>query len=59
MSELTELERLQKAVEDAFNTYDAMRSDVYTIATRTAYDAFTKARLELGTYLKEQDDERS
>lgn len=49
---MTELELLQKAVEDAFNTYDAMRSDVYTIATRTAYDAFTKARLELGTYLK-------
>ena len=53
---MTELERLQQAVEDAFNTYDAMRSDVYTIATRTAYDAFTKARLDLSNYLKEQKD---
>ena len=53
---MNELERLQKTVEDAFNTYDAMRSDVYTIATRTAYDAFIKARLELSKYLKEQQD---
>ena len=53
------LEQLQQAVEDAFNTYDAMRSDVYTIATRTAYDAFTKARLELSEYLKEHGDEHS
>ena len=56
---MTELKELQQAVEDAFNTYDAMRSDVYTIATRTAYDAFTKARLELSEYLKEHGDEHS
>ena len=52
---MNELERLQKNVVDTFNTYDAMRSDVYAIATRTAYDAFTKARQALSTYLKEQD----
>ena len=55
---MSELERLQKAVEDAFNTYDDMRSNVYTIATRTAYDAFTKARLDLSKYLKEHGDEQ-
>ena len=55
MRDKTELERLEKAVEDAFNTYDAARSNVYSIAKRTAYDAFTKARIDLSNYLEEQD----
>ena len=56
---MSELERLQKTVEDAFNTYDAMRSDVYTIATRTAYVAWARARWALSDYLKEHGDEHS
>jgi len=51
------LEQLQQAVEDAFNTYDAMRSDVYSITTRTAYVAWAKARLKLSDYLKEHGDD--
>ena len=50
MTKLTELERLEKAVEDAFNTYDAARSNVYSIAKRTAYVAYAKARDELEDY---------
>ena len=57
---MTELEIKQQAVEDAFNTYDAMRSSGCIINfeySGTAYDAFTKARLELSEYLKEHGDD--
>tara|TARA_B110000902_G_scaffold97734_1_gene115556 strand:- start:313 stop:477 length:165 start_codon:yes stop_codon:yes gene_type:complete len=53
---MSKLIQLQKNVEDAFNAYDAVRSDVYSIATRTAYDAWVKSRLELSDYLKEYGD---
>lgn len=54
---MTELKELQEEVVDTFNTYDAVRSDVYSIATRTAYVAWARARWALSDYLKEHGDD--
>ena len=68
MSELTELERLEKAVEDAKAAFSdaeataAAYADAYA-AYDAAYDAdaayaaLVKARIELEEYLKEHDNE--
>ena len=55
MSELTELERLQKNVVEtkaAYAVYDTI-SD-YSVS---AYTSYSKARLELSKYLKEHGNE--
>jgi hypothetical protein len=49
MTELTKLERLEKNVVETKAAYDAA----------IAYDAWSKARLELSDYLKEHGDEHS
>ena len=49
---MTELERLQKAVVDTEAAYYDADAALYA-----AEDAQARARLELGDYLKEQDNE--
>ena len=52
MTELTKLERLEKAVVDT----KAATATAYAVVD-AAYDAWDKARDELAEYLKEQDNE--
>ena len=59
MTELTKLEQLEKAVQDAAlsGTSDAYAASDTTAeyARHATYNAWSKAKLELSNYLKEQE----
>ena len=57
MTELTELERLEKAEADAYAAIICTDIDLDDDHAGRAYAVWVKAKLELKDYLKEQDNE--
>ena len=52
---MIELERLQKKVADTDAAYEAAFDAANAAANAATYAAWSKAKLELANYLKEQD----